>query len=769
MAGPQPLTNPYAQQPTNLDQPVPDEAEEALRAALGSAPVSDINVDAPQGQAQGDEGLMALQQALGPAPMQEEAMAPEVPQDDFAPAPQGMEGKPIDAFSKTSIKEQIQEFWPRVQYAWAGNNREAARALKKSGRFDDVQIDKDGTVKVKRKGSNGYTSFDRDDFEIIGDLVDVSRIVAEGVTEAGIEAAGTAGLIAAAPATFGGSLIAQPIVGGVSAVSSLTMGDKIAESVFNIERDPNRSQKGELALAAGIGAGFNLGSAAIARRIANNKQIREQAEAGVEKVVSSVKQAASEQRVLEESGVVFDKSQGAYVITPSQATAGRVPELVVSEREMTKQPGFRNYVEQRGKELMDAYDTLTTTLNQKVMGRSTMGKEFKERFTDIGDYFGEGIGKFRQMAKDNIKQPYPVSNLDRTLKGLNEDVMQMPGKDINEKVMAYFDLDNPNQAKVIISQMNSLRKKAQSGAMPVSAIDQEYNFLVKQIKNISPKKMADTKARTLIKVKNALRDDYAQAIGEVVPPNQKGAYETFMKNYSIFKEGESELRNVLKQSDISKKALVSKLFENSTSLPKARALKVILDQEDPRMFRELTNEFFSQMRVNNTKGAQGQEVLNWAGVAKRWKGLGDEMQDLLLDGAGLTRQQMDSLLNLGQKYQGVSIDSIPQESKMGIMRRLWLLTPWAKSGGAAQANAATELATKIGKGDGFVKYLKEGGAEEFLKKHPTYSGAKKAKFLSWVDSLELPKPTPVQKAGAMGSLRSMQRQDMMNSDVQAQE
>ena len=127
-------------------------------------------------------------------------------------------------------------------------------------------------------------------------------------------------------------------------------------------------------------------------------------------------------------------------------------------------------------------------------------------------------------------------------------------------------------------------------------------------------------------------------------------------------------------------------------------------------------------------------------------GLGKEMQDVLLEGAGLTRQQFNAIINLGQTYQDVNVKNMSAGGKFGLARRAWNLII---TRGAAQSSAAAELMSKVGKNHSFMEYLQEGGAEEFLRKHPGFKPANVSKFKTWVDDWQMPKP--VKATGRAGT------------------
>jgi hypothetical protein len=728
------LETPFGNQPGQLAQPVPNataQPDNPFAAAFENVPQGEIALDpaqaaVPVGVAPEAGNPFAAAFDQEPLAMGGETPGVETPPSDMSqmPPPSGIE----------SVKEQLRETAVRFKNAWTTTDKESVGVLKSSGMFEDVRS-KDGQVQVKRTGRKGYENFDRKDFELIGDTLDMARIAFEGVAEAGLEVGGT---MLAAGSTGGAGLAAQPAIGAGAAVTAMNFGDVVAEHMVGVERDPQRSRTLENSLAGGLGAGFTWMSGSLARRAAAKQLKKTEAKIGVDAVTESIEKVKESTRELEGAGIQFDKSTSEYVVTPNQATGGQVPELRITEEALSKQPGFRNYVKQRGEELVGAYDTLVGTLNAKS---GNVGGEFKGKFKNMGDFFGSEIGRFRQLAQKRIKDPQPMPRVVEHFQGLADELQNVPGGTSVEKLQGLYGL-NDNQAKIVIGRMEQIQQKLTNGATPAE-VDVMYNSLTKQINNNFGKATSQGIADALIPIKNSLRDDYAEMIGHVLPENQKQAYGQFMKKYSTFKEGEESLRGILKHSDISKKALVSELFEGKYSLEKIKSLKVVMDHEDPKMFRELSSEYFQKLAADTLTSKTGRN-LNFNAMARKFgtdgrTGLGSEMQDILLEGAGLTRKQFDSMMHLGQTYQNVDIKSLPVAAKTGVMRSIWNLMPWAGTGGTAKSGAAENLIQHIGKDASMMEYLQEGGAEAFLKKYPNFSPAKQSAFMQWVDNAKVTK------------------------------
>ena len=212
----------FTQQPAQLPDPVPSEGAQPnnpFKAALESAPKGQINLDAPETQE--TQETNPFKAALGQtAPQSPTPMQGEFPMETAEEAPTGM----------ASLSEQVREMGTRLRNSFTVTPKESLQVLKESGRFSDVKINKDGDLLVKRQGSEKYSKFDRDSFEVLGDLLDAGRMVTEGVYENAMK------IPAVAASVVGSGGITAPIASGASAVAALNIGDVIAEGALQITK-----------------------------------------------------------------------------------------------------------------------------------------------------------------------------------------------------------------------------------------------------------------------------------------------------------------------------------------------------------------------------------------------------------------------------------------------------------------------------------------------------------------------------------------------------
>lgn len=752
------------------------ETQTSLNNAFSQQPSSiDTQIDNPFAQLAGEQGkaadMMETQAPVGGAPAEAEmpvdapaAPPSNVPDNPFsalggAEQPAQTEGElPLETEQQSMIGsagEQLSEAFVRFRNAWTSTPKESQQLLKKSGKFDDVKI-KDDVVMVKRKGDKGYTKFDRDGIQVLGDLLDLTRIGAEAGLDTGLTAMGAALSIP----TTGGA--AAPALSGASAVATLNIADQIAENVIGVERDPERSRTAENAIAFAAGATFNMLGASVGRRLARNKATRDAAISAVEKINSRIRDAKEMIGIVEKTGVKLTPETGEMFLTPGQATQGFMPELQTIEKEFSKLPAYRNFVEKQGEVMKDAYEGMVGRVAREN-GITAVPKDFQLSYKQMGEFFGKEIGRFRDMAKDGLKLKQPAA---RTFGQLTEfaEMLQQPAARQAEMLQELYPALTDSQAKIVSGTMKKLAGNMDRGGMDIAQVDKMYTLLRTQIDNSARSASGKPVADALIPLKNALRDDYAEMIGKVVPPGQSGAYENFMKRYADFKQGEQELRTLLKGSALSRKALISKLFEGTNSLSLAKSVKTVMDENDPQFFKQLASEYFMKLK-NDALDPDNMGKVNWKQMARKFganerTGLGKEMQELLLNGAGISRKEFNSMMNIGQMIQNTSfkfaVETPPE--KLGWAKTLWNLV---MTRGAAQSSAGASVLSSMRFKDGtpFMTYMKDGGFEKFVKAFPNYNPSKIAAAREFVDNYT---PPSVKAAGRAGNqmLRTSTRKDL---------
>lgn len=708
------------------------------------------------------------QESMEIAPVEDVPASPE-PQSDMSPLP-SPEGW-------ASIKEQIREGATRLINSFAVTDRESIETLKSSGMFQDVRVGDTGDLEVIRPGRQGWEKLDRDGYQLITDTLDFARDAFEAVIENGIRATGGAvggmigsalgapvgaavGGVAGAPTGPGalatgtagavtgsalggllGGATGAAIGGGVGAVGALNAGDLVAEKFFEIERDPTRNKITEQGTALAMGAGFNLLSSKLARRQAEKEFRQREATKTLEFATDEMKKATQMLDEIRSSGINLDPKEGRFFLDPQQVTGGLIPDLNVTARDLSKNQGFQNFRREQGNMLSKAYETVVDAIGSASGRKSELGKDFQLTAKDIRNVEGKLIESYRAFADEKLaKQPQAAPNTLRKVKemlsGLSEG-----GKLSPDSVLRAMPALTPAQAKTLIAELKDVSNSAGSGTLKIDDANRLYKHLTGVIDRTINKPTGDAYGRSLIELKNAIRDDYTQMIQAVLPPGQKEKYAKSLSRYSEIMGSFNNLNKVLASENISRNVLVEKLFEGKNSLNLARNAKTLLTESNPGMWQDLTSEFLTKLKTDHTKKiTESVEEVDWQAIGKKWYKLGPEMQKEILDGSGIGEKGFSTLLNVGRMYQKTNFEALPTNTRRGVVRSVFnLLGPTLAT---TKGDAATSLLEGMGSNQSLMIWLKDGGMEEILKELPNLKKGHAQRLREWISGWT---PRPVKR------------------------
>ncbi len=718
-----------------------------------------------------DQGLAGLESDLGggtgEAPPTPDEMSP-------LPAPEGI----------ASLKEQFSEATTRFKNAFAVTGPESISVLKNSGMFDDVR-DQGGTIQVKRKGRKGWENFDRDKIELIGDTLDFARDGIEAIAEKGAQVAGTAaGVIAASPTGPGAApagYLAGAASGAAGAVTAKNAGDFIAQKLLGIPKDPNRSAIKENAVAATFGAGFGMLGSAIARRTAARAAARMEATKTVEHAMEEVGKTIGDIKAVQESGIILGEG-GKFRLDPQQMVGqGTIPELDVTAKQLSTEQSFRNFRREIGTSLTNAYDSVARTLGAQS-GKANIADDFVLTAADVRKAEGAAIGSFRDMARtavgtkklpaektgslatdlltryggavESVEKESTSGLVDKAGKALGSGAMDVKIKPPSVQAILR---DNPalseTQARLYRMEIVSMNRKIAKGGGKMRIDDMEvlYNDLTRKINNSIDTPNGRAYAKSLIDLKNAVREDWTGMIGTVLPAEQQAAYGAAKVKYGQLVAATDQLGKMLETDNLTRNELVGKLFEGKGSYKFAQSAKTLIQETNPQLWDTLAGEYFVKLRNDATEVGTGK--VNWSGMAKKWQNLDPRLQQDLLNTTGIKPEGMQSLLNLGVRVQTTSFEAMPKQTQEAFFKRnLKNAFAWWGGGATAKGAAAGSLIEGMGKDQAVAKWLKDGGMEEILKEMPGLKPEKAAALRNWIGKFT---PTSVMQTGTRRGAESL--------------
>lgn len=621
------------------------------------------------------------------------------------PAPEGL----------ASLKEQANEAFSRLQYAFTKTGKEAVDAFKQSGVFDDVR-EQDGIVQVKRKGRKGWEKFDREGMQA-SDIIDLSRDVLEGAIQGAFVTAGTPGGIPGA--------MAAGAAGGVAAKS---VGDTVAQNVLSIPRDPSRNNAQEYTAAGAIGGLLGPSSKWLAARAATRAAMQNEANRTVEYATKRANEAIDDINTVKQSGIVLGEN-GKFQLDPQQLVGGgQIPELDAAAKDLSTMESFRNFRRQVGDSVQNAYDTVTKALGAASGKGATLADDFQLTANDVKQAEGKLIGSFRQLADSKLAgTPQPAPQFVSMLQTIHQSAQ----RDVSDLALALgVSEQQANQVQKLINGLMT-RTQTNSGEFTVDEMEQ----ITKQLTNIINANMKSATGRpvgiALIDLKNAIRDDWTDAMGQVLPKSAQTAYAASKEKYRSIINASNSLGKLLATENISKYELISRLFEQKGSYKFAQSAKTLMQETNPRLWSSLSGEFLAKLRADATDAVSGS--VNWGQISKKWAAVDPRLQKDVLESTGIPVEGLNALIRLGTRLQGATVESLarPAEERMvkGAIKQFFT---WGASavglgnaGASAKAGAVSALISGMGKDKALSKWLSNGGLEAVLREMPGLSVPKK--------------------------------------------
>lgn len=710
MAGLTPsVSSPFGNKPQDLESP--------------QAPMPQPAPMQPQPDIGGVGNILSGQTSVGQM-IPPEPAAPAVPSVDELweqmQAADSMSTEPAPSGISSAI-EQLREAPARFKYAWTVGPNEALSVAQQY--FPEAKLDEKGeTVLVKRPGRTGWEPLDRKGFQILGDSLDLTRDVFEGIVEKGAQVgAATAGSVLPGAGTLAGAAAG----GATGALVAKNAGDWVSQNLVGIKRDPNRNALFENAVTATFGAGLGTVGSVIGRRVAARKLVAE-ADKSVAGVMKRVGETMEDIQTVRDSGIKIDPANGKFMVDPNVATGGADPEIRARAKALSEQDGYRNFFNEMGDSLKNAYmdvaDRVASFAGKKRLG---MGEDFVLTAKDVRQAEGRLIGSFRRMADEKLAgQPQLAPRFTQTLQAM---AMELPQSVDDLALAAGVTPSQARQLKGLLTNYGE-RLRASGGGLTVDEMGQ-FNTQLTGIINANMNSVRGRPlAYKLMDLRNSVRDDWTDAIGNVLPPQKMQMYQDSLSRYRDIMGATDSLGRMLDSENISKDVLVAKLFEGKGSYEFMKSAKTLIEETNPELWQNLSAEYFQRLKRMGLeevveKGADGvqrtSQNFNWGRMAKSWKGLDERVRDELSSAVGVKREGIDALMNLGIKYQNADVGFMTKEPQRNfILKSLKNAFSFFMGGGAAKgtasANVSDQLMDAIGKDGALMRFLQAGDNMEAL-------------------------------------------------------
>lgn len=649
--------------------------------------------------------------------------------------------------------KELEDPIQRGRLAFATNSYELVKGLETKFGSANARVTERG-VEFREGPQQDWATIDNEAITNYLDLADGARLIFEGVIEnaartggfisgfgqgAPVGAATGAGVgtvLAPGPGTVVGGasgfvtggllqgILRGAAAGGLGSAAAIQFADKVQEEVLGIERDPNRSALIESSAALALGAGFDFLATKTAKKIASARLAAQQLGENLIHVKNRVNEVTENLDIVNKLGVLKDGKQ--LKLAPNQMAGDLSPELQEVAKELGTTDGWRNFIIKQGQAIKEAYVGIGQLVgNVQKLSDPDFANKISRSIFSSRRMEGRLIGKFRDQAlKKSAGAVHNVNRageafgnlidqlgVDPTLKG--DDLAQAISKLSIDDVVAAFPSLTGNQPQALRGILSKFAKEVREEGMDLASMDRQYTVLRGKLDELYSSKSGLPLASKLTELKNALRDDWTDAIGRELGESAQVDYAKAMDTFSSISKEMGKLNKSLLNSDISREAFVREVFsKKGTSLGQIRAMRALIQENEPQLWRDLTGDYLKTILDDATDTTTKQ--VDWKKVAGKLSGLGS-LKEEIFAGTDTPPEALDAILTIGQHYKkfGTKFKAEPGKKSLPgkVIRAAVVL--FSNTLATQKADTTADLVNALGgKDQSFLKFLNAGGAEQ---------------------------------------------------------
>lgn len=564
-----------------------------------------------------------------------------------------------------SIKEQIGEAFTRIRSSFARTTKERKQVLEEKFGEGNVKLYGD-TFMVKRPGDKKFTKFDRDDLEVIGDLLDFSREITEEAVAAPAEAAGA---LLGGPAGFVAGRAGGAVLGNTAA-------DFIAEKALGIERDPERSRFQENAIAAGVNTVVGAIGTKAFKALRNSKSALKNAIPERQLLSRQSKELENISKELSESGLIqnipgTDTPIMLHQLHPDSPNARSLAKGLANSAE------FRQAQQAQGELFEDALNSYVASVKQvsRGAGLPDSGSTLPKNFADLSDQLrraeGAEIGRFKMQARAKIPKgtKLPLSN--NTVGEVTNLMQQMgfrfqaQGNDLQilkpkvDEVLGVMNLSTPGAARNFIGTMDMAARKLKGNGLTLDEFDQLINVL--ESRRPQAKKVGGQFGASFDRILSGLRDGRRQAIKSGLDPESAKLFDSTMDRFGELAESQNTLARVIENDQLTTNAFVKQLFDRGKdNLEQIRSAKSLL-RDHPEAWGQMSGQWL-ESKIARFGG-------DTSAFLKHMRGFDPEFMEEVFGGTGGDPKVFMDLLKFGDRIYKTRIDpSVDTPGLRGLLK-----------------------------------------------------------------------------------------------------
>lgn len=742
-------------QPADLARinPVEEEQAQALEQAQ-SAPQVNLSVGTPQ-PTQGEEASLTEPTLENLTSFLQNQTAPEIVENAVTQLKANMQQPTVDQMTRFLQRQSIAQARDKQMLTSKSDDLEESglRAGLSFARTDKEKLgflqDTFGTTNARKVGdafqwrasqSDEWKPVDSDDFDFFNDLVaDNARMLAEFGIELPAAALGALGgaaagtLVAPGVGTAGGLLAG----GAAGAATANTVGDFVAEKFFGIERDPSRSRLDETGDAALLGAAFSVAGPAfrtIAKSVRRGSKAAQAATTGtnLDKADIGFKEARKISEELKGTGLQtsVDAGKGRRVTIPLTAAGIKDPQFEKLSKSLNALPEkrqldaelwdlWRGNVNKLTKAMGNASDLVSpgTTVSRGTV--QDLGKVVNNARLREGQFIGDMRKRAGEFFKDNH---FAMRETEGAIDDLLQESLQVSREGdrvvgmTTEAIQEAFALDSPIAAKRFSSELNKITENLfNNEGMKIDQLSSSIKRL-DQLASTGVVKKDPTFRRAILKLNSSLRKDRRDAMTQALPSNLAGEFQESSGRFAKIQDLMSEASDILDTDKLTSNAVVKGLFsQGKGGLADAKALKAVLEFENPQAWDDLKGEFLDQIIE---KSSSGGKPLSLSAYAKNLNGLGKEYAELLTEGTAFKPAQMKAILNQAARIEK-QMPSNPSATELDKASQA--IVSGMSEFRSARLNALRSLFDIMVNRKELRKHLLDNGIDEYLNQVPKTS------------------------------------------------
>lgn len=657
----QPLTTTQAK-PTQVDSPIPGQ-QDKLNALEEIGDVGGITAEVPQ------EPIQAAAEVDSLAGLRTQEVDPLA--EFRTDAGTGLAPRE-DIFAEDALAEtEPLSFAQRGKLGFAATSQEEANLLAQKFGSDNVRIEL-GEVQFRQDKNSKFVNADPAELEI-GDIADLSRFAVEMGIEAPIAAGGF--LLGGPPGAAAGA--------GIGSAAATAVGDVIAEQLFDIQRDPERMGKlQEAGIAGAFGTVFGAAGNKITKFLNARKVAKVLKEGGVDSNMAKIVVAEIEEavQVARKAGLAKNVAGTKIVLTPAQTVPGEIAAgPTIDAVELAGEQGFKNFQTAQGQMIREGFESIQQAVGKEA-GKETrgLGSSFIKTVAEIDKAEGALIREARtQAGKVFGNNPAPLGESGQLLSNLGKKLGASVGptgkiigagvEELSDHLVTPKTVQLQKFSKVISELGESATSKGGLSPDRMEVLVGDLDKIAKSTGGFTSAARENTQANLNTEARNltkALRKDWKTAVGLGLPEEMREQYVKSLSRFGSIRDSMDVLKNVLKTEDISREALVKDIFsKGKQGLPRIRAVKNIIQADDPALWGDLVGENIERLLKENTNAAK---VTNFGNVVKQLEGLGDEALGEMLGDSGFSMKQIKSFFKVAQTASHGRIDTVTAKTKAGL-------------------------------------------------------------------------------------------------------